>query len=398
MYPRNNVSPERIAIGQVILIADGTAATGVTITTRGQGGAETTGDNSAVYGADNTVYYTPSQAETNFTSFTVIASKASCISSSMTVITSASSTAGQVDVKSVAGTSQTANDNGLDINTLITQVGTILGRIIGTLASGTHNPASTAQLAVLTDWINGGRLDNLLDAIPTTAMRGTDNAALASLVTSARMGALTDWIDGGRLDALLDAIPTTAMRGTDSANTTPPDNATITAIAGYLDTEIGALVTAIITNAAGVDISADIAALNVVSDRVEVDTQDIQAQIGTAGAGLTDIGTIATVTDVTNEVTADVTKISGDATAADNLEASLKTMVLGTATGGTTASVTSAVTGHGDDTFIGRVMIFRTGVLQYEAGAITDYDSAAGTFTFAAATWTTTPAGTFVIV
>ena len=30
------------------------------------------------------------------------------------------------------------------------------------------------------DWQDGGRLDNLLDAIPTTAMRGTDNAALAT--------------------------------------------------------------------------------------------------------------------------------------------------------------------------------------------------------------------------
>lgn len=29
----------------------------------------------------------------------------------------------------------------------------------------------------------------------------------------------TDWVDGGRLDLLLDAIPTTAMRGTDSAST-----------------------------------------------------------------------------------------------------------------------------------------------------------------------------------
>ena len=38
-------------------------------------------------------------------------------------------------------------------------------------------------------------------------------------VTIARMAALTDWIDGGRLDLLLDAIPTTAMRGTDSAAT-----------------------------------------------------------------------------------------------------------------------------------------------------------------------------------
>lgn len=58
-------------------------------------------------------------------------------------------------------------------------VDTLLGRIIGTLATGTHNPASAAQIAVLTDWINGGRLDLLLDAIPTTAMRGTDNALLA---------------------------------------------------------------------------------------------------------------------------------------------------------------------------------------------------------------------------
>jgi len=37
------------------------------------------------------------------------------------------------------------------------------------------------------DWVNGGRLDLLLDAIPTTAMRGTDNAALASV-----LGALAD--------------------------------------------------------------------------------------------------------------------------------------------------------------------------------------------------------------
>lgn len=78
---------------------------------------------------------------------------------------------------------------------------------------------TTARMAVLTDWINGGRLDLLLDAIPTTAMRGTDNGALASEVTAARMATLTDWINGGRLDLLLDAIPTTAMRGTDSAAT-----------------------------------------------------------------------------------------------------------------------------------------------------------------------------------
>ncbi len=59
-----------------------------------------------------------------------------------------------------------------------------------------------------------------------TDMRGTDSAALASLVTAARMGALDDWINAGRLDAILDIIAAdvvnidgAAMRGTDSALT-----------------------------------------------------------------------------------------------------------------------------------------------------------------------------------
>ena len=48
---------------------------------------------------------------------------------------------GRVDVGSVAGTAQTANDNGADINLIL---------------------ADTNELQ--TDWANGGRLDNLLDA------------------------------------------------------------------------------------------------------------------------------------------------------------------------------------------------------------------------------------------
>ncbi len=115
---------------------------------------------------------------------------------------------------------------------------------------GTDTARLTAvRAAVLTDWIDGGRLDLLLDAIPTTAMRGTDSAALASEVTTARMSELDD--SAGKLVAVADLIktaadaikletdkltlgdagagvagsileeietrPTTAMRGTDSA-------------------------------------------------------------------------------------------------------------------------------------------------------------------------------------
>lgn len=235
MYPRNNATPERIAVGQVILIADGTVQTSaVLIVVRGQGGAEGAGAGTTAYGADGTVYYTPTQAETNYTSFVVIAYKASCLSVSQTIITTASATAGKVvlsgethtsaviptvstvtdgaksatalstatwtgtkagyidvaissrnattpptaaaivnewetqsqadptgfhvNVLEVGSVAQTGNDNGADINTLLT-------RIVGTLAAGTHNPATAAQIAVLSDWIDGGRLDLILDII-----------------------------------------------------------------------------------------------------------------------------------------------------------------------------------------------------------------------------------------
>ncbi len=54
-----------------------------------------------------------------------------------------------------------------------------------------------------------------VSAIPTTAMRGTDSAALASVCTEGRLAEL----DAGNLPTDVAAIPTTAMRGTDSAAT-----------------------------------------------------------------------------------------------------------------------------------------------------------------------------------
>lgn len=60
------------------------------------------------------------------------------------------------------------------------------------------------ELANETDGLSA--LKTLLDAIPTTAMRGTDNGALATVCTEARLAVLADWINDGRLDLLLDAI------------------------------------------------------------------------------------------------------------------------------------------------------------------------------------------------
>lgn len=85
------------------------------------------------------------------------------------------------------------------------------------------NEVTAARMGALTDWINGGRLDLLVDAIKAVTDLLPDAGALSTIgtdtarLTAVRAAVLTDWIDGGRLDLLLDAIPTTAMRGTDNA-------------------------------------------------------------------------------------------------------------------------------------------------------------------------------------
>ena len=85
------------------------------------------------------------------------------------------------------------------------------------------------------DWTNGGRLDVIIDAIlaDTNELQGDDVPGLIStldavvdtvkaetvLILADTNELQGDWANGGRLDLLLDAIPTTAMRGTDSAAT-----------------------------------------------------------------------------------------------------------------------------------------------------------------------------------
>jgi len=109
MYPRNAASPERIAIGAVVLIADGTVQTaGVAVKVVPFGATESTGGGTVAYSADGVVLYTPTQAETNYTSIVFIASKSACIPASATVVTSAAGVAGQSYVGVVATDAITA--------------------------------------------------------------------------------------------------------------------------------------------------------------------------------------------------------------------------------------------------------------------------------------------------
>ncbi|HDZ20955.1 hypothetical protein LCGC14_0878540 [marine sediment metagenome] len=114
---------------------------------------------------------------------------------------------------------------------------------------------------------DAGGLD--LDAMNTAAVR----------LTAVRAAVLTDWIDAGRLDALLDAIPTTAMRGTDSAATEAKQD--------IIDANVDQIEAAVITNAAGTDVAADIIALKaetalIVADTNELQGDDIPGKLGAA--------------------------------------------------------------------------------------------------------------------
>jgi hypothetical protein len=99
MYPRNAASPERISIGPVVQISDGAVQTsGVTVRVLPFGGSEADGGGTVAYSTDGVVVYTPTQAETNYTSFVLIAKKTGCIPASVTVVTSESTVSGRVYV------------------------------------------------------------------------------------------------------------------------------------------------------------------------------------------------------------------------------------------------------------------------------------------------------------
>lgn len=107
---------------------------------------------------------------------------------------------------------------------------------------------------------------------------------------------------------------------------------------------------------------------------------------GTGYAGTNNV--IPTVTSVTNEVTADATKISGSATAADNLERGAVALVL-TAVNDASATTTSFVTDLTevtDDHYNGRIITFTSGNLAGQATDITDYDGTTKTVTVTALT------------
>ena len=186
--------------------------------------------------------------------------------------------------------------------------------VVGALAQFSIENRSDSQTGDSFAIVNGASgsvaTKTVVDAIPTTAMRGTDSAALASVATEARLAEL----DAANMPADIAAIPTTAMRGTDSAYTgTPPTAAAIAdqvwdelqsahvtvGSFGIIASEIAAIPTTAMRGTdsaalASVATEARLAELDAANLPADVDSILLDtAEIGTAGAGLTSIFTTA---------------------------------------------------------------------------------------------------------
>ena len=120
MYPRNSASPPRLAIGPVVQISDGAVQTaGVSVKVIPQGGTEASGAGTVAYSADGAVLYTPTQGETDYTAVVFVASKTGCIPATLTVVMSASNTAGYagLDWSKIGNATSTVGLTGTTIST-----------------------------------------------------------------------------------------------------------------------------------------------------------------------------------------------------------------------------------------------------------------------------------------
>jgi hypothetical protein len=147
--------------------------------------------------------------------------------------------------------------------------------------------ATAAALTTVDTVVDG--IKAVTDVIPDAGALttiGTDTARL----TAARAAVLTDWIDGGRLDLLLDAIPTTAMRGTDNA-ATAVNLATVDTVVDGIKA-----VTDLLPDAGALSSLATAAALTTVDtvvDAIKVVTDNLAASAATLKEGTAKAGTLS---------------------------------------------------------------------------------------------------------
>ena len=265
-----------------------------------------------------------------------------------------------VNVLEIGGTAQTANDNGADINAIL---------------------GDTNELQ--TDWVNGGRLDLILDIIAadtTTDIPATISTMQGNVTdilgdTNELQG---DWTNTGRLDTILDTIAEDTTTDIPALIATAQTDLDI--ITGVDGVTLATLQALYAPNKVVPDVAGTAAGLHSTTDgkidTVDANVDSILADTGTDGVLLAATATSAQlVDDVWDEILSGVThNISGSAGRRVR-EIGAFAIHSGTAQAGTINSITLAATANGGDGVYNRNLIVitdNTGVGQTRT--IVDYN------------------------
>ena len=268
------------------------------------------------------------------------------------------------------------------------------------------NEVTAARMGALTDWINGGRLDLILDIIAADvvnidglAMRGTDNA---NTTTPPTVGAIrteietaagkldvlySDWLNGGRLDLLLDAIKavTDLLPDAGALTTIGTDTARLTAVRAAILTDW--------INGGRLDLLLD--AIKAITDAIPNSgaLTDIDTGINNLETRVPDTLSLANINaevDSALDTALPASPTSGSIN--DILDRQEELIVAGTAQTGTlsTTEMTTDLTINVNDQYNGRILTFRkdttTAALRGQQTDITDTVITNGKLTFTALT------------
>lgn len=299
-------------------------------------------------------------------------------------------------------------------------------------ADAVANVTLVATTTALTNVINAasivasvsGNVDGSVDSVTGDTKQTADHtAAIADLPTVAEFNART-LLAASYFDPAADAVANVTLVATTTALTNVINAASVVAsVSGNVDGSVDS-VTGDTKQTA--DHTAAIAAIpTAIENRQEMDANSVDLNTiqanqttintnvvanGTAIGLLNDfdpatdtvvnVTTVATTTDVTNQVTANITAIGGDATAATNLSKSAIAIEPAAAIAGTlsTTQMSTDLTEATDDHFNGRIIIWTTGVLKNQATDITDYTGATKVLTFTATTEAPGIGDEFVII
>jgi hypothetical protein len=227
---KKNVASQVVG-AQMVAAADGSAFTSaVTVSVTGDGGAQATGSvgsGACTHEGNGFHTYVPAQAETNYDHVAFTFTGTGAIPATVQIYTSFPQTGDSFARIGSTGSGLTSLATQASVDTVDTNVDAIL--------------ADTNELQ--TDWVNGGRLDLILDArasqasvddLPTnaelaTALGTADDAVLTQVAlvktetdkiaaVKAKTDSLTFTV-AGQVDANIQAVNDTAIQGTGAVGT-----------------------------------------------------------------------------------------------------------------------------------------------------------------------------------